>query len=103
MRRYLSIKKITGSVPNISDSSSSDIDRVDTINDDYSHLPWLELVSLSEPFNYTFLIDKIIMEVMTSDEITWNYYYHHSYFLSDLDKIDNDFSTIFLCEIDESP
>jgi len=76
-------------------NTSFDIDQVDTINDDYSPLPWLEAFSSSDPFNSTFPIDESIMEVMTSNEIPWNDHHHRSSFLPDPDKIENDFSKLF--------
>lgn len=69
-----------------SDPTSKNIDRMDTINEDYSPLPWLELVSSSDPFNHIFSTDEIIMEVMTLDEIPWNNHHHRSSFLPCLVK-----------------
>ena len=75
---------------------------MDTINDDYSPLHWLEPVSLPDPFECTFSTHESIMEVMNSDEIPWNDYDHRSSFLPAPDKIDNEFSTMFSPEIVDS-
>ena len=90
-------------VQSFSDPSSFDINQVNAINDDYSPLPSLELVSLPDPFNHTFPTDESIMEVMNSDEMPWNYYHHRSYFLSNLGKTENDFSALFSPEIVDNP
>lgn len=78
-------------VQSLSDPASIDIDRVDTINEYYSHLPWLERVSFSDPFDHTFPTDESIMKIMTSDEMPWNNHNHHSSFLPSPDKIENVF------------
>lgn len=46
------------------DPSSYNIDRVDTINDNYSPLPWLEPFSLSDRLKCTFPTYESIMELM---------------------------------------
>ena len=50
-----------------------------------------------------FLTDESIMEVMTLDEMPWNDYHHHSSFLPILDKIENNFSSMFSSEIVNDP
>jgi len=84
-------------------TSSFDIDQVNAINDDYSPLPWLEIVSLLDPFDYMFPTNESIMEVMNLDEVPWNDYHHRSSFLPNPIKIENDFSTMISPEIVDSP
>lgn len=86
-------------VQSFSDPSSSNIDRMDMINDDYSPLPSLELFSLSDPFNFTFPTNESIVEVMTSDAMPWKNHHHRSSFLPDPNEIENDFSKWFSPEI----
>jgi len=54
-------------VQSFSNPPSSQIDRANRINDDYSPLPWLEPISLPDPFNNVFLTDESIMEFMNLD------------------------------------
>lgn len=59
----------------------------------------METISLPNPFDNLFQFYESIMDIMTSDEIPWDDYHHHSYFLPNIDNIMNYFSTIFLTQI----
>lgn len=76
---------------------------MNTIIDDHSYLSRLEPISMPNPFDVNFIIDEGIMEVMKLDEIPWDDYHHLSFFLPFLNKIENDFSSMFLPEIVNDP
>jgi len=70
---------------------------------EYSHLSCLEPISIPDPFDKEVLIDESIMEVMTLDEMSWDDHHHRSSFLHCLDKIENNFSSVFSSEVVTNP
>lgn len=56
-----------------------------------------------DPFQHIFSSDENIQEILSLDELPWDDLHHQSSFLLDLDRFENDFSTIFLIDYVKEP
>ena len=61
------------------------------------------MTSFSDPFQHAFETDESIREILSLDELPWDDLHHRSSFLPDLDKFENDFSSIFTIDYVEEP
>ena len=61
------------------------------------------MTSISDPFQQVFYTDESIREFLSMDELPWDDLHHRSSFLPELDRFENDFSSIFTIDYVKEP
>ena len=61
------------------------------------------MTSITDPFKQVLHTDESIREFLSVDELPWDDLHHRSSFLSELDKFENNFFSIFTADYVEEP
>ena len=76
---------------------------MNVITEESSLLLISALTSISDPFQKVFHTNESIREFFSMDELPWDDLHHRSSFLLELDRFENDFSSIFTIDYVEEP
>ena len=68
---------------------------MNVVSEESSALSSSTLTPFPDPSQQVFATNENIREILSSNELPWDDLHHRSSFLPDLDKLENDFSSIF--------
>ena len=90
-------------VQSYSDTPSTSTDQMNVIRDESYSISISTVTSFPDPFQHVFATDEGIREILSVDELPWDDLHHQYYFFPDLDKLENNFSSIFTIDYVKEP
>lgn len=90
-------------VQSFSNPLSTNNDPMNVINEESFSPSSSAITSIPDPFQQVFHTDESIHEFLSIDELPWDDLHHRLSFLPELDRFENNFSSIFLVDYVNEP